>query len=1181
MQSLLDYQKEKMKNKRSILFFVGIITFQLSAGVQFVDQSSTLELSTGTTLNVGSGGMVINGTLVHSTGSTCTGEEFITFSDGILERNNRQAVLSAKYDASGAVPVIVLDGDKSIDAGVGFIVGDVVVFGDGNRLGGYPVLSSTLSLASSVGLTCDIVGVLNKPISLNGGVLTLARDLSCVNDVAVIGNGTVSLDGHRFLFAGDYQSALTGNITWDNAKNLELRGKVPLSGTWVFSGVSKLDGNGEMIDLSSNGVIRIKSGATLTLRDVHIRGITSANLIFEDNSSQLRLERARLELSSDVTTTVGGIYVENDSIIILKNYDWTFDQSASLTVDSATLSLNVYNNATLPDAGTINVPNAVYIDHVWQTSHVSDNQSAGNLTIINGGVIAEVGERLSDPLLSSNLGGLVQMEHSSLMGPSDTIQVKKDTVINGQGAQIWLARTQAPQITIEADKTLTLKNVELYGVTSSTFKFNHGSKLKIQDNVILHLAEDITFTKGIIIVDGDANVFSIKGIGQARRLTFSSAPMENDRILGMSYNKHLVLGSNTLRLESVLLSGLNHIQNTSAVVDGAVVNGAIALDGDATVEVDSIATDLYFTVKGFNNRLNILKHKTTFNGQLTFDDYAVSSLFLSFVSSEKIAEDPYVVFGDAFMRVSSTRGQAYLVVDAHVLGISNKTEKSFLVGRNGFLKGESIVILQNPIGQTDSQFTLWPGTQLTSGLSQGALVVDEALGRSFGLYRSTASTLRQYVNYLASIEQGGEDDALLRAIKLPNRLTEDVFQYGSAFTLPELGGNVELRENKGHVFTNFKIHPAKKLNLTLNKGVKLVQAECPLSVKSDDIINCIGGNNDKTNCIRLRDYARIDGQVFIDSGAVLEFLFDEQNSFPILYFSKESFIEIGFNGRLIVSGRGDVVFDDQCLIRFLQSGGRIVLRDEARLVLQEGQRVMINGRGVLQVVRGAQVVVENGSQLLLGTGKNDSVCLTVKEGGAVRVGDVFTSPNKKQSKVLALGENIFLDFAHMGSLVIGNNGVFACNVGQEKYWKGNIRRIDFSVGGSLYIAQSGQLIFGENSEQRSDVSWNMLGGTIGGSGLIAFAGSGLKGRLQGRFGSYNESCVHDLICKQMQVVPTLKTSVVFIGEDNRTYLYTKNRKIVLLPYGAFIVSDDENGTVYGYEGKANKQFAYTVNGERL
>jgi len=183
-------------------------------------------------------------------------------------------------------------------------------------------------------------------INLSGGSSFRNNSSNLIIDGIIAKDNGSSLLGKTITFSKgnleceNFETANTP-VLWQNAPNIVLSSNTTLSNTWYFSGTNKLNGNCHILDLSSNGNLILQPGAKLYINDIHIRGLgdsyNKGRIVFMDDNSQLWFCNASVELVNNITTTIGGIYVNGPTTWILKEHNWRFDQTASLTVDGVTL----------------------------------------------------------------------------------------------------------------------------------------------------------------------------------------------------------------------------------------------------------------------------------------------------------------------------------------------------------------------------------------------------------------------------------------------------------------------------------------------------------------------------------------------------------------------------------------------------------------------------------------------------------------------------------------------------------------------------------------------------------------------------------------------------------------------------------------------------------------------------
>lgn len=1165
-----------MQKRYIFTFFVGVINCLVS-GIEFADDSSTLQVKTGVRLNVAGTGQLIDGTLKHDDGSTIDGLA-LAFATGTVERDNTTAVLTGTYDAD-ASPTIILDGSDKLDAGRNFTVHGLTISGDSNTLAGSPVLAGGLTLPTDVDLRCDLTSSLNKTITLDGGTLTLDNNLVCANDVTIAGTGTVDLNGYKLLFASYHSAALTSNLTFTDARNLELQSKTPLAGDWTFTGTSSFDGKGSVLDLRHGGTLTIGTDSRLTLRDMQIKGVSDASIIFTDATSILELDRSQLELTADITTTEGKIEITGDSTWVMRGYDWTINTDARLTVDTSSLFLNVLNQSDLDDIGTVYAPRATYVDHLKKLADIDLNVADGNMLFIGGGVISETGERLGEELLTGGVSGEVVLDKSTLMAPGDVITIAEDATIDGTGSRILFARPETAQFAVAADVTVLLKNIELHGITQNTFELGVGSKVQIGENVIFSLAGDVTWAKEQLELTGTDTSFELRSLGAPRKFCLSSLPITGARPLDYVYQQHLNLNTNSLVLNNVTLCGLKHITYSTAIIDGVSVTGGIVLNGDATVEVHEALVPHTFVAKGLKNTMRLYNDDVTFTGAVRYDATAISALHLSFLLPATFYGIPRVYLGDGALTISSTSGQAYFYADTHRVQLVNNVAGSCVLGANGFLAGNVIDVDLNPIKQTSAHAALCPGVQVTTGLASGAIVMDTDL-----LDAMRAPKQRSATTWFELLEKRRQEWALeydqTRGISLPNELFKPVAHYGSAFALPAVAGNIRLRESQGAWYTNWQMSTTRAANMTLDGGVRIIQGQSATTIKSDDIINIIGGTLEQPNIIQLDDDVIVNGTLMLDDDAVVHIRCVPDGVAPIITWAAGSDISFGDRSIVVVSGEGTMVLSDSFLLNLGANNGRLVISDGMKLQVTSAATVKFGGVGSVICDRGGQLVVEDGSHLICGTAYTDNITLRAKVGGSVRVGDTFATDASLSSYLSFARTSGSLDFSHGGTLVIAERGVCECNSLLESDASGSFDRLDFSSGGLLYIASGGTMRINDNIGGAAGITTSFHGGQVSGAGTVGLGNTGFLGKVQNNIFSAASLSAAALVRNLIQTNSLLPHATAFIQEDGLTGVRTKNGQLVTLVTGEVITGELDDGMLSGYNSAKRQRFTYTADGVR-
>ncbi|MBS1987673.1 hypothetical protein JST56_01645 [Candidatus Dependentiae bacterium] len=261
---------------------------------------------------------------------------------------------------------IFLNGNDSYFGDPSEVNAGVIASNQNNRLSGFMRLNGAVCLQDlNTTLTIALVNTLNQNIKLRNGTAILENDLGFADDVKFTGSGSVRFNGYRTTFGGAPLS-WPDTILWDGANDLALNSKMTVTGIWYFAGVSRITGNGNLVDLTNGGSIWIKSGATLSLADAKLKGLGSGRIVFEDDTAQLRLSQVEVEMDGDITWTTGGVYVEGPTTIVTQNKTLTLSDLASMTVDNLALeydTLDFGNENSIQPIKTAD-PNQKFIAYV-------------------------------------------------------------------------------------------------------------------------------------------------------------------------------------------------------------------------------------------------------------------------------------------------------------------------------------------------------------------------------------------------------------------------------------------------------------------------------------------------------------------------------------------------------------------------------------------------------------------------------------------------------------------------------------------------------------------------------------------------------------------------------------------------------------------------------------------------
>lgn len=316
----------------ALTLYVGVI---MPANWHFDSRDSMFRINPGATLVLNYPFTNYNGTLAKSEGATITGQN-ITFGQGVLKDANNRLCLSGVYDLSGTIE---LNGSHSLIAEYGQVLQGVTVSDSDNRIEGAPLFTSDITLQdSSTTLTLALQSVMGQDIIMNNSTVILEDNLIFADEKQFSGVGYIQVNGNRVALGGK-DLTVTSTMIWMNPADITLNGNINLSGIYALTGEGRVNGNGNILDLSGGGTLIIGADAKIFLTDLVIKGLGSGGgtIVFNNAAAQLHMSNVTVELIGDVATSQGQFFVDGPTTWIVKDYTWMFDTNGALTIDGVTL----------------------------------------------------------------------------------------------------------------------------------------------------------------------------------------------------------------------------------------------------------------------------------------------------------------------------------------------------------------------------------------------------------------------------------------------------------------------------------------------------------------------------------------------------------------------------------------------------------------------------------------------------------------------------------------------------------------------------------------------------------------------------------------------------------------------------------------------------------------------------
>ncbi len=362
----------------------------------------------------------------------------------------------------------------------------------------------------------------SAPVSTNivlaGGKISLTSDLKLSTSGAnLVGDGGIIFNGRSLIF--DASPRTLGNILlMQNAADWTFNGKVTVTGELIFDGDSNIIGNGNILDLSQGGTIRIKDNTSVYMSDLEIRGLGLGKIVFDDVTSQIKLANVDFQFNRDYTFTTGGIYVEGPTNFITGDKIFTISTRASMTVDGIGMT---YDTLTFTDKKNIRPtrtadPSQNFIAYL--NNGTIHNLSNLDLASSNSNAIVWIDTQLQT--IDHGPNNVVintstyTMAYDVYLSLDHLMLIESDTVIDGNGHSIYFASDSPNILQIASNVNVTFKNVVFRNYVDSAVQIGTGSTVLFDDQTVLVLgqSQQMLYTwnfTGNCFIHGHGNLLTI------------------------------------------------------------------------------------------------------------------------------------------------------------------------------------------------------------------------------------------------------------------------------------------------------------------------------------------------------------------------------------------------------------------------------------------------------------------------------------------------------------------------------------------------------------------------------------------------------------------------------------------------------------------------------------------------
>ncbi|MCB9493802.1 MAG: hypothetical protein H6679_06035 [Epsilonproteobacteria bacterium] len=211
---------------------------------------------------------------------------------------------SVAYHLNGNGSIVLQKGSYPIPS---------VVRATGNEIRGAGNVSGVINFSNhEAALTLGLDGYFLGNIALNGGGVTLGKDLRLEKDIMLTGSGSVTL-GNYCAHLNLEDETWTSTILWSGTGGgLIFNSNIALASELSFGGEAVVDGHGCILDLKDSGSLVVRPGATLTIRNTIIAGLKDYSIRCMDDSGKIVLDNVKLIQSDSFTFTNGSFRFQNE-----------------------------------------------------------------------------------------------------------------------------------------------------------------------------------------------------------------------------------------------------------------------------------------------------------------------------------------------------------------------------------------------------------------------------------------------------------------------------------------------------------------------------------------------------------------------------------------------------------------------------------------------------------------------------------------------------------------------------------------------------------------------------------------------------------------------------------------------------------------------------------------------------
>lgn len=183
-----------------------------------------------------------------------------------------------------------------------------------NRIAYFGWAQNGFTLTNAItSLLFDSVFPVSGAIQMNGGTLTLNRDLVFNNLATVQGLGSIIGDGHIVSLAQSINSLPLDTQSFNNTRiimNSDVSLKSPITFSSTGTGYCSIEGNGHVLTLAGGSSMTITG--TLQLHNMIVEGVTGSNIQCATSNSVLELDNVTWIQTNTFTFGTGSFQCQNN-----------------------------------------------------------------------------------------------------------------------------------------------------------------------------------------------------------------------------------------------------------------------------------------------------------------------------------------------------------------------------------------------------------------------------------------------------------------------------------------------------------------------------------------------------------------------------------------------------------------------------------------------------------------------------------------------------------------------------------------------------------------------------------------------------------------------------------------------------------------------------------------------------